>query len=177
MESIKETRAIFACATLDAETLCSMTAKEAKAPHAHTIWEADVLCSTTVKEAKATCAHTIWEAKAQCSTAIRDAETQGASQADSLQQRHVKTIQHLEEQVIQEEGEIQTDFLSVCQTALQASSVELRGMLVALYHLLMGQAPMSHPFTLSQGASPNEQLSAQAAPSPPVPEHSPRPKQ
>ena len=154
-ESIKEARAICTCATLDAEALCS----------------------ATVKEAKATCAHTIWEAKALCSTAIRDAETWGASQADSLQWRHVKTIQHLEEQVIQEEGKSQIDFLSACQAALQASPVELRGTLVASYHLLMGQAPMSHPFTLSQGASPIEQPSAPVAPSSPAPEHSPRPKQ
>ena len=70
--------------------------------------------------------------------AIRDAETQGASQADSFQQRHVKTIQHLEEQIIQEEGKSQIDFLSACQAALQASPVELRGTLVASYHLLIG---------------------------------------
>ena len=48
-------------------------------------------------------------------------------------------------------------------------------MLVAPYHILMGQAPTSHPFTLSQGASPTEQPSASATPSP-APEHSPRPK-
>ena len=36
---------------------------------------------------------------------------------------------------------------------------------------------MSHPFTLSQGASPIEQPSAPVAPSSPAPEHSPRPKQ
>ena len=35
---------------------------------------------------------------------------------------------------------------------------------------------MSHPFTLSQGVSPIEQLSAPVAPSSLVPEHSPRPK-
>ena len=35
---------------------------------------------------------------------------------------------------------------------------------------------MSHPFTLWQEAFPIEQLSAPAAPSSPVPEHSPRPK-
>ena len=46
------------------------------------------------------------------------------------------TIQHLEEQAIQEEGKSQIDhFLSACQAALQASPVELRGMLVASYHL------------------------------------------
>ena len=154
MESITEARAICTHATLDAEALCS----------------------TTVKEAKATCTHTIWEAKSLCSPAIRDAEICRVSQADSLQWRHVKTIQHLEEQVIQEEGKSQIDFLSAYQAALQASPVELRGMLGASYHLLMGQAPTSHPFTLSQGASLIEQPSAPAAPSSPVPEHSPRPK-
>ena len=71
---------------------------------------------------------TVWEAKALCSAAIRDAETQGTTQADSLHQRHAKTIQHLEEQVIQEEGKSQIDFPSTCQAALQASLVELRGM-------------------------------------------------
>ena len=124
--------------------------KEARAICAHDTLDAEALCSTTVKETKTTCACTIWKVKALCSAAIRDVEIWGASQADSLQQRHVKTIQHLEEQVIQEEGKSQIDFLSVCQAALQASPVELRGVLVASYHLLMGQAPMPHPFTLSQ---------------------------
>ena len=153
-ESIKEARAICTHATLDAEALCS----------------------ATVKEAKATCAYTLWEAASVCYAAIRDDETQGASQADSLHRQHAKTIKHLEEQVIQEEGKSQIDFVSVCQAALQASPAELRGTLVVSYHILMGQAPMSHLFTLPQGASPIEQLSAPAAPSPPVPEHSPRPK-
>ena len=129
-ESIKESRAVFTHSTLDA----------------------DAFCSTTVKEVKATCTHTIQEAETLCSTAIRDAETWGASQADSLHWRHAKTIQHLKEQVIQEEGKSQIDFLSACQAALQASPIELRGGLVASYHLLMGQAPMSLPFTLSQGS-------------------------
>ena len=80
--------------------------KEARAICAHTTQDAEALCSTTVKEAKATCAHTVWGAEALCSVAIRDAEIQGASQADSLQQRHAKTIQHLEEQVIQEVGRV-----------------------------------------------------------------------
>ena len=51
-----------------------------------------------------------------------------------------------------------------------------KGMLVASYHILMGQAPMSHPFTLSQGASPAEQPSTPAAPPMPAPEEFPRPK-
>ena len=153
-ESIKEDRAVCTLATLDAEALCA----------------------ATVKEAKATCACTVQEAKALCSTAIRDVETQGAFQADSLHWRHAKTIQHLEELVIQEEGKSQIDFLSACQAALQASPVECRCTLVTSYHILMGQAPTSHPFTLSQGASPIEQPSALVAPSSPAPEHSSRPK-
>ena len=66
-------------------------------------------------------------------------------QADSLQWRHAKSIQHLEEQAIQEEGKSQLDFLFACQAAIQASPVELCGMLVASYHILMGQAPMAPP--------------------------------
>ena len=124
--------------------------KEARAIYTHTTLDAEALCSATVKEAKATC--TIWEAKTLYSTAIRDAESWRASWADSLHWRHAKTIQHLEEQVIQEEGKSQIDFLSACQAALETSPIELRGTLVASYHLLMGQAPTSHPFTLSQGA-------------------------
>ena len=105
------------------ETMISI--KEARAICTHTTQDAEALCSATVKEAKATCAHTTQEAKALCSTAIRDVAIQGASQADSLQQRHAKTIQHLEEQVIQEEGKSQMDFLSACQATIPASPVEL----------------------------------------------------
>ena len=164
-ESIKEARAICSCITMDAEALCFSTVKEAK-----------VTCIKTIKEAKATNVCTIQEAKTTCSVAIRDAKTWGASQAKSLHRQHAKTIQDLEEQVIQEEGRSQTDFLSACHTALHASPAELKGMLVGSYHILMGQAPTSHPFTLSQGACPAEQLYVPAAPPMPAPTQSPRPK-
>ena len=49
-------------------------------------------------------------------------------------------------------------------------------MLVASYHVLIGQAPTSHLFNLSQGALSTEQVFAPVAPSPPAPGHSPRPK-
>ena len=49
-------------------------------------------------------------------------------------------------------------------------------MLVASYHVLLGHALMSHPFSLSQGASSSEQVSASMAPSSLAPEHSPGPK-
>ena len=51
-----------------------------------------------------------------------------------------------------------------------------KGMLVASYHILVGQAPMSHPFTLSQRTFPVEQQSAPVAPPAPVSKQSPRPK-
>ena len=92
-ESIKEAKAIFTCSTQEAKTLCS----------------------TTTKEAKATCTCSIQEAKTLCSKTIRKAEAQGASQADSLHQTHTKSIQHLEEQTIQEKGNSQLDFLFTCQ--------------------------------------------------------------
>ena len=150
---------------MDAEALCFSTVKEAEAT-----------CIQTIKEAKSTHACTIWENKIACSMAIREAKTWEDSQAEMLHRQHAKTIQDLEEQVIQEEGRSQTNFLSACQAALHASPAELKGMLVPSYHTLMGQAPSSHLFTLSQEASPVEQASASAAPPTPVPEQSPRPK-
>ena len=126
--------------------------------------------------AKATCAHSIQEAETLGSTAIRDVEARGASQAGSLQKSHAKSILHLKEQAIEEENKSQLDFLSACQTALQASPVELCSMLVASYQVLMGQAPMSLPFSPSQGASSSEQVPVPMAPSSPAPEPLPRPK-
>ena len=143
----------------DSETMESI--KEARAICTHATLDAEALCSAAIKEAKAACTHTIQEAEATCSAAIMDAETRGAFQVDSLHRQHAKTIKHLEEQVIQEEGKSQIDFLCTCQAALQASPCRTQGTLVASYHILMGQAPPSHPFTLSQGTSPIEQPSAQ----------------
>ena len=88
--------------------------KEAKAICIHFTQEAKTLCSKTIKEAKATCACSTQEAETLWSMAIRDAEAQGASQADSLHQAHAKSIQHLVQQVIEEEHKSQLDFLSFC---------------------------------------------------------------
>ena len=132
-DSIKEARAICSCVTLDTEALCFATVRGAKVTYVQTI-----------KEAKTTCTCTIWEAKAACSVAIRDAKFWGASQAKSLHWQHGKAIWDLEAQVIQEEGRSQTVILSTCQAALHASPAELKGMLVASYHILLGQALMSH---------------------------------
>ena len=119
----------------------------------------------SIKEAKAICAHSIQEAKTLCSTAIREAEAQGASEAGSLQQLHAKTIQHLEAEPIKEESKGQLNFFSACQTSLWSSPPELCGMLVASYHISLGHALTSHPYSLSKGASPSGQGSASRAPS------------
>ena len=131
----------------DSETTESI--KEAKAICTHSTQEVETLCSTTIKEAKVTCAHSIQEAKALFSMAVRDAETQGASQADSLHWWYIKSFQCLKEQGIEEESKSQLYFLSTCEAALWVSPMELWGALVASYHIVMGQALMSHPFNLS----------------------------
>ena len=109
----------------------------------------------SIMDAKAICTHSIQEAETHCSTAIRETEAQGASQAGSLQQSHTKTIQHLEEEAIEEESKGQLNLLSTCQATLRASPPEFCGVLVASYHILLGHAPASHLFSLSQGASPS----------------------
>ena len=131
----------------------------------------------SIKEAKAICAHSIQEAKTHCSIAIREAEAQRASQAGFIQLSHHKAIQHLEEESIEEVSKGQLIFLSVCQATLQASPPKFHSMLVASYHILLGHAPMSHLFSIPQGASPSQQGSAPRTSSPPMPECSPRPRQ
>ena len=175
-ESIKEARAICSWVTLDAKALCFTTIKEAKSICSHVTLDAKAWCFAMVKEAKTTQAHTILEDKAACSMAVRDAKTQRASQAKLLQREHGKVMQDLEAQVIQEEGRSQANFLSTYQAALYTSPAELKGMLVASYHVLLGQTPMSHPFALSQRTFPGEEQSAPEAPPAPVPKQSPRPK-
>ena len=175
-KSIKEARTICSWVTLDAKALCFTTVKEAKAICSHVTLDAKALCLAMVKEAKTIWAHSIEEAKAACSMAIKDAEIQRASQARLLQREHGKVIWDLEVQVIQEEGRSQAYLLSACQATLYASPAEIKGMLVASYHVLLGQTPPSHPFILSQRTSPVEEQSTPAAPPMPVPKQSARPK-
>ena len=164
-ESFKEAKATYSCITKDAEALCFTTVKRAK-----------VTYTQTIQEAKITQACTIQEAGAAHSAAVQDTETQRASQAKLLQRQHGKVMQDLEEQVIQQESNCQSDFLSACQAALYTSPVELKGMLVASYQVLLGQAPPSHSFSLSPRTSLTEEQPAPAAPPAPVPKQSPRPK-
>ena len=186
-ESIKEAKAVHSQVTLDTQALCFATVKEAKTACSHVTLDTKATCSQVTLDAKAIClvmvkeammtqACTIQEAKSVCSTAIRDDEVWRASQAKLLRREHGKIMWDLEAQVIQEEGRSQADFLSACQATVYVSPTELKGALVASYHVLLGQTPPSHPFALSQRASPVEEQPASATP--PTPEHkqTPSPK-
>ena len=186
-KSTKEAKAVCSQVTLDAQALCFTTVKEAKAICSHVALDAKAtysqvtldakaICLAMAKEAKTTQAHTIQEAKAACSTAIRNAEVWRASQAELFQREHGKTMWDLEAQVIREEGRSQADFLSICQATLYATPAELKGALVASYHVLLGQAPPTHTFILSQRVSLVEEQPASSAPPTPEPKQSPRPK-
>ena len=148
---------------MDPEALCSSTVKEAK-----------VTCIQTIKEAKATHACTIWVAKTTCSAAIRDAKTQGPLRPNHSTGNMPKPSKTWRNKSSKRKAEAKLTSSPPVRLPYTPAIVEFKGMLVASYHILMGQAPTSHPFTLSQGASPAEEPSASAAPPMPVPEQSPR---
>ena len=130
----------------------------------------------SIKEVEAICAYSIQEVENCCSVAIREVEAQSISQAVSLQQSHHKTVQHLEEESIEEERKSQVNFLSICQVVLQASPPEFCGALVASYHIFLGHTPMSHLFSIPQGSPPFPPGPTSGTSSPPMLEHSPGPK-
>ena len=116
--------------------------------------EDDSEATESIKEAKTICAHFIQEAEDCCSVATREAEAQRASQVISIQQSHHKTIQHHEEESIEEERKSQLNFLFICQATLWASPPEFYSALLASYHILLGHAPTSHLISIPQGAPP-----------------------
>ena len=104
-----------------------------------------------------------------------EVEAWGASQASSIQQSHLKGIQHLEEETIEEKSKGQLNFLSACQATLEASRLESCGMLLASYQVVLGHTLMSHLFSIPHGAFPSQQGSSPSTYT--VPRPSPRPKQ
>ena len=139
------------------------------------IHENDSEAMGSIKVAKVICTCSIEEAKNCCSIAIREPEAQRAK-AVSIQQSHHKTVQHLEEESIEEERKSQLNILSACQTALWTSHPEFHSVLAASYHVLLEHAPTLHLFCIPQGAPPFPPGSAPSTSSPPMPEHLPRPK-
>ena len=119
------------------------------------ISEAKVWHTTCIKEVEANCACTLAEAENYCSTAIREAESQGTSQACSIQQSHAKDIQDLEAEAIEEERRDYLTFLAACSTALRNSPPEACGIMVTPFHLLLGNAPMSILLSIPLGVSPS----------------------
>ena len=91
-EAIKETKALHA-----------WTIRDVDAHQAVLICKAEVWHITCIKETEVNCACTITEAENCCSTAIKKAQSQGASQAHSIQQLHAKDIQCLEAEAIEED--------------------------------------------------------------------------
>ena len=125
-------------------------------------------------EAKTTRCHSIQAAKVPCSKAISDAEVQKTSQAVMFQEEHSKYLQSLEEQAFGEESRSCHEVLSSCQAALCHSPQPFRGVLAALYYLLLGQTPPSPPLILPPRTPPTEEQPSTAAPPMPTPKQSPR---
>ena len=141
-ESIKEARAICTHVTMDAEALCSSTVKKAK-----------VTCIQTIKEAKATCACTIQEAKTACSMAIRDAKTWGAPRLSHSAGNMPKPSETWRDKSSERKAGAKSTFspLSSCPTCQPSGAQRCAGGFLSHFD---GAAPTSHPFTLSQLASP-----------------------
>ena len=113
----------------------------AKAVYSQAVLEAKTNFWATLMEAKTTRCHSIQAAEAVCSKAISDAEALKTSQAMMFQEEHSKYLRSLEEQAFEEESRSHHEVLSSCQAALCHSPQQLKGALVAFYHLLLGQAP------------------------------------
>ena len=110
-----------------------------------------------IKEIEDDCNHALAEAENCCSTATREADSSGASKACSIQQSHIKDIQCLEAEAIEEEGKDCLAFLTTCGTALRASPPEACGIKVTPFHLLLGNDPMSTLLSIPPGISPPEE--------------------
>ena len=162
---IKEARVICSQTTLDIWTACSQSLLASKTSYL-----------AAVKEAKTTRGHLVQEAEATCSKAICEAEAQKNSQAAMLHKEHGKYMQDLEEQVMGEESRSHNNFLFAYQVTLYSSPPSLKGTLVASYHILQGQTPLSPPLVLPQRASPVAEQPTTAISPTLAPKQSPRPK-
>ena len=115
---------------------------------------AEICHVVCIKEVEVNYASTLAEAEDHCSTAIRKAESRGASQAHQI---HTKDMQHLETEAIKKERTDHLTFLATYRSALEASPPKAYGILVTLFHLLLGNAPMSALLSTPPGVSPFQQ--------------------
>ena len=102
--SIKEAKAAFSQATLDAHAICSQLTQEAKTNCSWVILEAKTICSMVIKEAKTTRCHMVQEAEVTCFKAISKFKAQRVIQAELLQREYSSIMWDLEGQVIGEKS-------------------------------------------------------------------------
>ena len=110
--SIKEAKAAWSQATLNANAICSQLTLEAKTNCSWMILEAKTICSMAVKKAKTTRGCVVQEAEVTCSKAISEAKAQRVLQAELLQREYGSIMQDLVGQVIGKESRSRTNFLS-----------------------------------------------------------------
>ena len=103
--------------------------------------ENDSEAMESIKEAKAICAHSIQEAEDCCAVGQKSG---GPPRLFPLNSHIIKLFSTLKRNLLKS----QLNFLSICQTSLQASPPKFHGMLVASYHVLLGHAPTSHLFSI-----------------------------
>ena len=170
----------FGMALCQNESETTEAIKKVKTLCPHTIWDAEthqtVLISNAkvqhtahIKEIEDNCSHISAETENCCSSAIWDTESQGASNAHSIQQSHTKGIQHLEVEAIEEEVRDCLTFHTTWSAALRANPPEALDIMVTPYHLLLGNAPTSALLSISPGVSPSEQEPALQLPPSSVP--------
>ena len=105
----------------EARTLCTCTIREAKVHQAKFISETEAWHATCIKGAEANYTSTIAEVENCSSVAIRKAESHSPKQAHSIQQSHAEGMQHLEMEVIEQEGIDCFSSLAACGAALWAN--------------------------------------------------------
>ena len=113
-----------------------------------------------LKDIEDNCSLALAEVEKHCSTTIWEVESSSTSKSFSTQQAHVKDIQHLEVEAVEEEGKDCLTFLITCGAALRASPPKGHGIMITPYHLLLGNAPTSTLLIIPLGVSPPEWESA-----------------
>ena len=146
------------------KALCASTIWDTKTCWIGLTNEVNILHAVHIKEIEDDCTCASTEAENCWSSAIWDAESWGASNAWSIQQSHIKDIQHLEAEAIEEEGRDFLTFLTACGAALRANLPEAHGIMVTPYNLLLGNAPMSALLSIPLGVSPPKQKPALQTP-------------
>ena len=101
---------------------------------------------TTIKEAKVLCTVVIWDAETKCTAAIREAETICTDHTHTLQWSLDESMEDLECETIEKEGQDHQSFLEVCRAALQDSPTDIWGATHVPLAVADGEHVLSCPF-------------------------------